>query len=213
MIARVSKTRQYELTVPVLVNHHDGEQHAKSEEEDTVEVVGDGVADGCAEGEEQDAAYDVEADAEQEVADDPSVVEGADNQDKLGYNVDDDDDEGVHEVGDEESHRVLVVERSPSLEGARGDDEADTADKKTGEAQELSVSRLSEPQTHPKAHGSSVLVELEANETVDEQAPVQSADSARVNSREPGVYNVRGRDDGGVKEGAEEFDKHVNVEE
>lgn len=67
--------------------------------------------------------------------------------------------------------------------------------------------------TYPKAHGSSVLVELEANETVDEQAPVQSADSARVNSREPGVYNVRGRNDGRVKECAEELDKHVNVEE
>lgn len=99
--------------------------------------MGDGVTDGGAEGEQQDAADNVEADAEQEVADDPSVVERADDQNELGHDVDDDDDERVHEVGDEETHRVLVVERSPALEGTGGDNEADAADDETGEAQEL----------------------------------------------------------------------------
>jgi len=37
------------LTVPVLVDHHDAEQHAEREDKDPIDVVRDGVADSVAE--------------------------------------------------------------------------------------------------------------------------------------------------------------------
>lgn len=50
-LATALKTSSW-LTVPVLVHHHDGEQHAQLEEEDAIDVVRHRIADSDAEGEE-----------------------------------------------------------------------------------------------------------------------------------------------------------------
>lgn len=98
------------LTVPILVHHHDSEEHAQCEEENTINVVRDGVTNGDAESQENDASDNVEANTEENVSNNPTVIECPDYEDELRYCVDDDDDERVDEVGDEQSHRVLVVQ-------------------------------------------------------------------------------------------------------
>lgn len=99
--------------------------------------MGDGVTDGGAEGEEQHTTDDVEGDTKDNVTDDPAVVEGSHNQNELGDDVDDGHDQGVNEIGDEETDRVVVVERAPLLERAGSNDEADAADAEAAEAQRL----------------------------------------------------------------------------
>lgn len=55
-----SDKRGIGLTIPVLVNHHDAQQHAERKDEYPVNVVGDGVADGVAESDHDDDSGDVE---------------------------------------------------------------------------------------------------------------------------------------------------------
>lgn len=96
-----------------------------------------GVADGSAEGEQEDAAADVESDTEQKVTDNPSVVQGANDENELGNDIDDNDDKRVDKVRDEQTRCVLVVQRPPALESCGGNDEADPADDQAAETQGL----------------------------------------------------------------------------
>lgn len=73
--------------------------------------------------------------------------------------------------------------------------------------------RGSQVRTHPKTYGGAILIELEANEAVDENAPIKGANSASVHCSEPRVNRMVGRNDGGIEEDGEELDKHVDVEE
>jgi len=63
-----TKTRKtHGDAVPVLVHHHDAEEHAEREEKEAIDVVLDGVADGDAEGEEEDLGDAKEGDAKEDV--------------------------------------------------------------------------------------------------------------------------------------------------
>ena len=69
--------------VPVLVDHHDTEKHAESEEEETVNVVLDSIANCHAEGEEDNLCDSEEGGAEEDITNWPPVVECADHKDEL----------------------------------------------------------------------------------------------------------------------------------
>lgn len=69
----------------------------------------DGIADGDAECKEENAADSVETNAENNVTDDPAVVEGADNEDELRNNVDDGDNQWEDQVGDEQTNRLGIA--------------------------------------------------------------------------------------------------------
>jgi hypothetical protein len=79
--------------VPVLVHHHDGEEHAQGEEEEAVDVVLDGVADRDAKGKQKDLRRCKEQNTEDDAADGPAVVKRAEDEHELRDNVDGDTEE------------------------------------------------------------------------------------------------------------------------
>ena len=114
-----------------MVDDHDRQQHAKSEEEYPIDVMGNRIADLCTECEEQNASYDVEGGTEDDVAKDPTVIQCADDENKLRYDIYDNADGGEYEVGDEEGDGFVVTENGDVLEGCNSDEEADTPDDET----------------------------------------------------------------------------------
>lgn len=61
-------------TIPVLIDHHNAQEHAKCEEEKAIDVVLDGVADRHAEGEHDDLGDSEEGGTEDDVANRPAVL-------------------------------------------------------------------------------------------------------------------------------------------
>ena len=59
------EAKSLRLTVPVLVYHHDAQQHAEREDEDSVNVMRDGIANGVAESDHDDHSSDIEEDSEE----------------------------------------------------------------------------------------------------------------------------------------------------
>lgn len=83
----------------------------------------DGIANRYAEGEEQDLSTSIESCAEDDVADGPPVLEGAEDQDELRDDVDWNADERPDDVDDEERDGFGIVEPKELLEGGDGDEE------------------------------------------------------------------------------------------
>ena len=137
MRGRKQKPRTHRDGIPVLVHHHDAKEHAQCEEEEAVDVVFDGVADGDAERKEEDLCDGEKGGAKDDVADRPAVVEGAEDEDELGYDVDHGADERPEDVDDPESGRGHVVEPCEPFEGGDRDEEGGAEDAETRDAEEL----------------------------------------------------------------------------
>ena len=112
--------------VPVLVDHHDTEEHAESEEEETVNVVFDGIADCHAEGEEDNLGDSEEGGTEEDITNRPPVVECTGHEDELGDDIYDDADGWPDKVDDPKGERVCVVEAGEAFECRDGEEEAGT---------------------------------------------------------------------------------------
>ena len=124
-------------TVPVLVDHHDTEEHAEREEEEAVDVVLDGVADSNREREEDDLRDGEERGAEHDVADRPAVLERAEDEHELRDDVDDDADERPEDVDDPQPERLRVLEPRELFERGDRDEEAHAEDDEGGYLEEL----------------------------------------------------------------------------
>jgi hypothetical protein len=103
--------------IPVLVHHHHAEKHAQREEKQPIDIMLDRVADSDAEREQEDLCDGEEGGAENDVTDRPAVVEGAEDEDELGNDVDDGADEGPEDVDNPQAGRVGVVEAGEFLKG------------------------------------------------------------------------------------------------
>jgi hypothetical protein len=112
-------------------------------EERPIDVVRDSTADGVAEREKEDLGNDPESRSEDDVADRPAVVEGANNEDELGDYVDDDAGEVEDEFEDEESRRAGGGETGGILEGTNGDETDNETDDSGGTLQKLRRGRVS----------------------------------------------------------------------
>lgn len=86
--------------------------------EGRVKVVFQGVAEGGAEAIHDDEADGVEGGAKEDVAQGPAVFEGADDEEELGEDVDNDADEVKDVHDDPEGGRLFVGEGCHALEGA-----------------------------------------------------------------------------------------------
>lgn len=82
------RVRTYSYTIPVFVDHHHTQEHTEGEEEQPIDVVLDGVADRHAESEQENLGDGEESSAKNNVTDGPSVVEGAEDKNKLRDNID-----------------------------------------------------------------------------------------------------------------------------
>jgi hypothetical protein len=184
-----------------LINHHDCQEIASRREEQAVNVVADRCAKRRAEGVEDDLTNDEEKDAKGDVAERPPVLQGPDDEKDLQRDV----DHQLHAVeeiqNDEKPDRVRRAKSSPRLESGQrdkeGDDEGGTGAKPH----------------HPERQWCSVLVQLEADETVDHQAGHQAGRQATLYCDEIRVGGRAGRDDAGIDAEREESEKHVEVEE
>ena len=109
--------------VPILVDHHHAEKHAKSEEEEPIDVMLDGVADCDRKGEEDDLRNGEERSTEDNVANRPAVLEGSEDEDELRYNVDNAADKWPKDVDYPETDWLCIVEACNLLERRNCDKE------------------------------------------------------------------------------------------
>lgn len=130
--------------IPVLVNHHHAEQHAKREDENAVDVVLDGVTNLNAEGEQNDLGDSKEGGAEQDVPNRPSVVQRPNDENQLCDDVDDHADHWPYqECRDCEKERNTEDDQTAeSEELCKSSDQRRTADHETGLPRATKVSRL-----------------------------------------------------------------------
>lgn len=112
--------------VPVLVDHHDTEEHAESEEEETVDVVLDGIANCHAEGEEDNLGDSEEGSTEEDITNRPPVVECTGHKDELGDDVYDDTKGWPDKVDDPKGEGFCVIEAGKAFECRDGEEEAGT---------------------------------------------------------------------------------------
>lgn len=123
--------------VPVLVDHHDRQQHADGEEEQSVDIVLDRITNVDREPEQHHLRDREKRSSEHNVSDWPSVVEGADDEDELRHHVNGRAQARPNKVYDPQSDRLLVGESDKTLEGCDGEEEANTEQEQARQAKEL----------------------------------------------------------------------------
>jgi hypothetical protein len=65
LLLSIYRPELFRLTVPVLVDHHDAQQHAQRKDEYSVDVVRDGITDGVAKRNHDDDPSDIEENSEE----------------------------------------------------------------------------------------------------------------------------------------------------
>jgi hypothetical protein len=141
MIVNISKypnsIKTYSYAVPVLVNHHHAQKHAKGEEEKSIDIVFDGITDRNAESKQKDLGDGEKRSAKHNVTDGPPILKSPEDKDKLGDDVYDDTDERPQNIDDPETDCLVECEASKLLEGSDRNEERYTKDNETGDSQEL----------------------------------------------------------------------------
>ena len=127
----------YSDTVPVLVDHHDAQEHAKREEKEAVDVVFDRVADRDAESEQDYLSDGEEGGPEYDISDGPTVFKSSEHENELRDDVDHGADQGPQDVDNPESDGLGEAKSDKFLEGGDGEEEADAEDDQTRDSQEL----------------------------------------------------------------------------
>jgi hypothetical protein len=133
----MGNTYTYSDTVPVLVNHHDTEKHAQREEEEAVDVVLYSVADGSGECKQKNLGNGEKCSAKNNVTNGPAIIEGAEDENELRDDVDDDADNGPEDVDHPKPDDVGVGEAGETLKGGDGDEERNAEYGKAREAENL----------------------------------------------------------------------------
>jgi len=131
----------YSDTVPVLVDHHDAQQHAKREEKEAIDVVFDGVADRDAEGEQDHLSNGEECGPEYDISDRPTVFKRSEHEDKLRYDIDHGADQGPQDIDDPQGDGFGIAESDVLLEGCDSEEECDPKYHQARDSQELGLRR------------------------------------------------------------------------
>lgn len=184
-----------------LVDHHDCEQVTDGRKEQAVKVMLDTVADGVAKDVQNYLADNEEEDAKNDIAHRPAVLESAENENDLADEVNEEEN-GVHDVrNDEDADGVLSIQTGPVLESEKGDGTANDEHAERGQSQQ------------PDRQCCSILVQLETNKSVDQQAGAERRDKTILNSGEVGVGGRARRSDSSVEDEGYDSEKKVDVEE
>ena len=187
--------------IPVLVHHHDGQQVADGGEKQAVEIVLRALADRVADHVQNHLPDDEEEDPERDVAQGPAVLERVHHEDDLHDDVDEQAD-GVEQVQHhEQADRVRGCQPGFSLEGQDRDRAREQEHADGGAAEK------------PDGLRGAVLVELEADEAVDQEAGAEGGGEAVLHGGEVGVSVRARRDDARVEDQGCEGQHHVDVEE
>ena len=139
--SRLAANTEFEIflgdRVPVLVDHHDAEEHAEGEKEETIDVVLDSIADCHAEGKEDNLRDGEEGDTKEDITNWPPIVECADHKDELGDYVYEHASGGPDKVDDPKGERVCVAEASEAFKCRDGEEESSTEQKEGRQAENL----------------------------------------------------------------------------
>lgn len=188
------------LDVSYLVDHHDGQQIAYRGKEQAVQVVAHGNANLGAESIEDDLAGNKKEDAKGNVAQRPPILQRPDHKQDLHADIDKELN-GVEQVQDDkQTNRVGRTKPSPSPKGCQRYQEGD------GKGNEGA-----EPH-HPHRERRAVLVQLETNEAIDEQARHHGAGQAILHAGKVGKRPAARRHDAAIDDERDEGEQHVEVE-
>ena len=113
----------YSNAVPVLVDHHDAQQHAKGEEKEAINIVFYGVADRDAEGEQDHLGNSEKCGPEHDISDRPTVFKRSEYEDQLRYDVDHGADQGPQNVDNPQGDGIRIAESDVLVEGGDGEEE------------------------------------------------------------------------------------------
>jgi len=127
----------YSDTIPVLVDHHDAQEHAEREEKEAIDVVFDGVTDGDAESEQDDLSDSEKCGPKYDVPDRPTIFKRSEHEDKLRYDVDHSADQGPQDIDDPQGDGLGIAEPDILLEGGDCEEEPDTKYHQARNPQEL----------------------------------------------------------------------------
>jgi hypothetical protein len=127
----------YSDTVPVLVDHHDAQEHAKREEKEAVDIVLDGVADRHAESEQDDLSDSEKRGSEHDIADGPTVFERPEHEQKLRHDIDHGADQRPQDVDDPQGDGLSIGESDKLLESGDGKEESGAKYRQARDPQEL----------------------------------------------------------------------------
>lgn len=163
--------------------------------------MADGHAQLGGKGVEHNLTGNKEKDTKGNVAQGPAVLEGAGDEEHLHDHVDK-QLHGVEQVEDDkQANGVGGREAGPAHKGANGDEKGNGKGNERAGAQQ------------PHGQRGAVLVELEADEAVDEQAGDEGAGQTTLQGGKVRIRRGAGRDDTGVDNEREEGEQHVEVEE
>lgn len=95
------KKKTHRNIIPILIHHHNTEQHTKREEEQPVDIMLDRITYRHAKRKQQHHAARIKHRAKDDIANWPPVFERAEDEDELQDDVDGDADEWPEEVDDE----------------------------------------------------------------------------------------------------------------
>lgn len=78
----------YGNAIPIFVNHHHAQEHAKSEEEQSIDIMLDGVANRHAESEEKNLGNSEKCCTKNNVTQGPTVIKRAEDENELWHDID-----------------------------------------------------------------------------------------------------------------------------
>ena len=159
------------------------------------------LADVGAEDVQHGLSNDEEEHAKDDISEWPPVLEGVDDQQNLHDQIDKYENAVENVQDDEHAHGVPGTQSGPALERQKRHDAGDDEHERRKEAQQ------------PDRQCRAVLVQLEADEAVDEQADDQRGREAILGCDEEGEGAVVGGDDAGVEDQRDGGQGHVDVEE
>jgi len=133
----VEEKKTYGDTVPIFINHHHAQQYAKRKEEQPIDVVFNRIAYRNAKREQENLTSCVEGRAKDDITDRPPILEGTEDEDELGDDVNGDADERPEHVYDVQCNRRRVGEAEELLESGNSDEEGSTEDNEARDAEEL----------------------------------------------------------------------------
>jgi hypothetical protein len=144
------------------------------------------VADGVAKDVQDDLANDKEENAKADVTERPAVLQGTDNEDDLADDVDE-EEYGVDDVCYyKNANGVLRVKASPCLESEEGNSATDNEHAERAQAQQ------------PDRKCGAILVQLETDEAVDQQAGAKGRRKSVLRSGEVWVGGRAGSSNAGI---------------
>jgi len=161
----------------------------------------DAITDGVTKDVQNDLSNDKKEDAKHDVAQRPTILEGANNKNDLADEINE-EKYGVDEVRDDKNADwVLRVQAGPILEGEKRNGASDDEHGQGGQSQQ------------PDRQSCAVLVKLETNKPVDQQAGAESGREPVLDSGEVGVCGRARRGNACIKNKRYDGQEEVDVEE